>query len=235
MNLVLLEPADFTDQDHVRIADRRCRHILEVHRCSPGDELRVGLVNGRIGTARIVTIGAAALTMEVSLFQEPPEPMPATIILALPRPKVMRRILFGLAVLGVKNIVLVNAARVEKSYWQTPFLQEESVRRQLLLGLEQAGDTVVPRVLFKPLFRPFVEDELPLLCGHSLGLVAHPAAPEPCPRGVRGPVTLAVGPEGGFVPFEIEALRASGLKPVSIGRRILNTEVAIPALLATIF
>ncbi len=142
-----------------------------------------------------------------------------------------RRLLFSMSVLGVKRIILMYAARVEKSYWQSPFLTPEAIGRQLALGLEQSRDTVLPEVMLKPRFKPFAEDELPGMVKGSLSLVAHPGAAATCPRDVRGSVTLAVGPEGGYVPYEIEKLVSLGFAPVSLGERILNVETALPSLI----
>jgi RsmE family RNA methyltransferase len=114
---------------------------------------------------------------------------------------------------------------VEKSYWQTPFLQQ--LDEFILLGLEQAGDTVWPELLLRKRFKPFVEDELPGLCAGRLGLVAHPYALEPMPAQVNQPVTLVIGCEGGFIPYEIDLLAKHGCQPVSLGPRILRTETAM--------
>ncbi len=235
MNIILLFPEDIVSPSRVRISGRRMEHIVSVQRAVVGDDLSVGMVEGRTGIGRITGMGGASLSMDVILDQDPPGKLPLTVLLALPRPKVLRRLLVGLTVLGVRRIVLVNSARVEKSYWQTPFLDDGAVRKQLLLGLEQARDTVLPEVLIRKRFRPFVEDELPGLSRDSLRLAAHPPATEPCPRAVAGPVTLAIGPEGGFIPFEIEMLRACGFEPVGLGRRVLNVETAVPALIARLF
>jgi len=235
MNLLLLLPEDIIGPSRARIAGRRLQHVISVHQAGPGDILSVGMVNGRMGTGRITDLDGAVMEMDVVLDRDPPEKLPLTVILALPRPKVLRRMLSSLAVLGARRIVLVNSARVEKSYWQTPFLGEDAVRRQLLLGLEQARDTAFPEVLIRKLFRPFVEDELPDLSRDTIRLAAHPPATAACPRAVRGPVTLAVGPEGGFIPFEIELLRVCGFEPVSLGARILNVETAVPSLIARLF
>ena len=133
--------------------------------------------------------------------------------------------------LGVKRIILVNAARVEKSYWQSPFFQPGPVRQQMVRGLEQSRDTVLPEVALKPLFKPFVEDELPAILQGTTALAAHPAANVACPREVRGPVTLAIGPEGGFLPYEVGKLVSAGFTAVSLGERALNVETAVPALI----
>jgi RsmE family RNA methyltransferase len=235
MNLILLFPDDMVTNERARITGRRLRHVLDVHRAGVGDELVIGLLGGRIGTGRVTRIDDAVLEMDVGLDRDPPAGLPLTVILALPRPKVLRRVLHTLSVMGIKRIVLVNAARVEKSYWQTPFLTSETIERQLVLGLEQARDTLLPEVLLKPRFKPFAEDELPGICADTLKLVAHPSSPLTCPSMVQKPVTLAIGPEGGFIPYEIEQLVVLGFTPVNLGERILNVETAVPALITRLF
>ena len=235
MNIILLDKEDFISRTRVCLKDRRLRHVLDVHRASPGDALTVGLLNGPVGTARITSLSLEALEMEVELDRQPPAPLPVTLILSLPRPKMLKRVLFAAASMGVKKIFLINSFRVEKSYWNSPLLQEERMRDHLLSGLEQALDTFMPQVLLKPLFKPFVEDELPEMVHGSCALVAHPEAAKPCPRDTNRDVLLAVGPEGGFIAYEIEKLTSIGFLPVSLGKRPLRVEIALPALLARIF
>lgn len=231
MNLLLLSAEDFIAPDMVRVADRRHRHLLEILRAGPGQPLRAGLLNGKLGSAQVVAQSAEQTTLRVALTELPPPPAPLTLLLALPRPKALRRLLQGVTAFGIKRIVLLNTARVDKSYWQSPFLAPVVLHEQLLLGLEQARDTLLPEVLLCPRFRPFVEDQLPQLAAASLRLVAHPTSALPCPSAVAGAVTLAVGPEGGFVPFEVDQLTAQGFTAVHLGARPLRVETAVPALL----
>ena len=147
----------------------------------------------------------------------------------------LRRVFQTVAAMGVPRIVLVNSYRVEKSFWQTPFLEPEAIREQLILGLEQARDSVLPDIVIEKRFKPFVEDRLPALAAGSLGLVGHPGAYPACPRAVEQPVTLAIGPEGGWIPYEVDKLREAGLQPVQLGERILRVETAVTALLARLF
>ncbi len=236
MNLILLLPDDGIDSSgRVRLRGRRLRHVLEVHRAAIGDELRVGLLGGGLGSGRVLLLTPEVLEMQVRLDRAPPAPLPLTLVLVLPRPKVLRRVLRAASSMGVKRIVLLNARRVEKSYWQSPYLETEAMNGQLLLGLEQARDTLLPEILIRPLFKPFVEDELPGLIRDTLPLVAHPTAREECPRNVGRTVTLAIGPEGGFIPYEVEKLAGCGFTPIRLGERTLSTETAVPALLARLF
>ncbi|WPO45417.1 16S rRNA (uracil(1498)-N(3))-methyltransferase [Pseudomonas sp. S1Bt23] len=235
MNLLLLEEADFIAADRVILRDRRLTHMQEVHRAAVGDSLRVGRIGGLMGSAELLRLEPGEAELRVSLDQPPPIKLPLTLVLALPRPKMLRRVLQTVAAMGVPRLVLVNSYRVEKSFWQTPFLEPEAIREQLILGLEQARDSVLPQVVIEKRFKPFVEDRLPALVEGTLGLVGHPGQYPACPRGLDEPVTLAIGPEGGWIPYEIDLLGKSGLQPVQLGERILRVETAVTALLARLF
>ncbi|UQS91096.1 16S rRNA (uracil(1498)-N(3))-methyltransferase [Pseudomonas chlororaphis subsp. piscium] len=235
MNLLLLEEADFIAADRVILRDRRLTHMQEVHRAAVGDSLRVGRIGGLMGSAELLRLEAQEAELQVSLDQPPPAKLPLTLVLALPRPKMLRRVLQTVAAMGVPRLVLVNSYRVEKSFWQTPFLEPEAIREQLILGLEQARDSVLPEVVIEKRFKPFVEDRLPALVEGTLGLVGHPGQYPACPRGLDEPVTLAIGPEGGWIPYEIDLLGKSGLQPVQLGERILRVETAVTALLVRLF
>jgi RsmE family RNA methyltransferase len=188
-----------------------------------------------VGSAEVLRLDAAEAELRVTLDQPPPAKLPLTLVLALPRPKMLRRVFQTVAAMGVPRIVLVNSYRVEKSFWQTPFLEPEAIREQLILGLEQARDSVLPEVVIEKRFKPFVEDRLPAITEGTLGLVGHPGHYPPCPRALSEPVTLAIGPEGGWIPYEIDLLGKSGLQPVQLGERILRVETAVTALLARLF
>jgi RsmE family RNA methyltransferase len=233
MNLVLFFKEDFIgDTNFVRLKGRRFDHVRDVLRASAGDRLCVGIAGGNVGEGTITLMNDESLEMEIKADCHPPQPLHVTVILALPRPKVLRRIIASITAMGVKRIILINAYRVDKSYWKSPFLENDEMEKQIILGLEQARDTIFSEIVLRPLFKPFVEDELPGIIRGSLPLVAHPAAIETCPFDVKQPVTIAVGPEAGFIPYEIEKFIACGFKPVRMGDRILTVETAIPALLS---
>ncbi|MNO61749.1 16S ribosomal RNA methyltransferase RsmE [compost metagenome] len=235
MNLLLLEEADFIAADRVVLADRRFTHMQEIHRVAVGDGLRVGRINGLMGRATVVRLEGHEAELEVAFDQAPPAKLPLTLVLAVPRPKMLRRLFQTVATLGVSRLILVNSYKVEKSFWQTPFLNPEAIRDNLILGLEQARDTVLPEVIIEKRFKPFVEDRLPAIAEGTLGLVGHPGPYPACPRAVEQPVTLAIGPEGGWIPYEVELLGKAGLAPVQLGDRILRVETAVTALLSRIF
>ncbi|RLQ23804.1 16S rRNA (uracil(1498)-N(3))-methyltransferase [Seongchinamella sediminis] len=235
MNLLLFSDRDRGDSGLLRIAGPRLQHLLQVHGKAAGESLRVGEINGMTGSATIVSIDRQAAVLDPVLTTPPPDKLPLTLVVALPRPKMLRRILRTVAELGVAELHLVNTYRVEKSFWQTPVLAAATIRHYLLEGLEQSRDTVLPPVHCHRRFKPFVEDMLPGLAEGRKALLAHPGDHPPCPRGISGPALLAIGPEGGFIPYEVEKLQAAGCEPVSLGPRILRVETAVTALLGRLF
>ncbi len=235
MNLLLLQPDDLTAPDRAMVSGRRYRHLTEILNTSVGQSIKTGLLNHNIGEATVLSISNSAIELQLNLDSKPPPPLPLTLILALPRPKMLRRILQTSTAMGIKQIYLINSWRVEKSYWQTPFLSGDQIHQQLLLGLEQAVDTVLPTIQLKKRFKPFVEDELKAIVGKTSALVAHPAAGNTCPAGFNQPLTLAIGPEGGFIDYEIDRLKEIGFQPVTLGQRILRVETAIPAIIGRLY
>lgn len=234
MNLLLLYDDDFVGADRAVLRDRRRDHVATVHRAAPGRTLVVGRFHGTIGRAVVTRLDATELelALDFSAPVAPPPRLPLTVILALPRPKVLRRVLQTAATLGLARLCLVNSWRVEKSFWKSPTLADAAVAHELALGLEQGKDTVPPPVTRHRLLRPFCERELDAIAGDSLRLVAHPGAAASCPRAVQGPVTLLLGPEGGFIDRELDLFARHGFTPVTLGPRPLRVEQALPSLAA---
>jgi len=236
MNLVLFSNKDFIADNVISIRDaRRLQHINNIHQITTGEYLKVGLLNGNMGNGEVTYCSSDEIRIAVSLTQSPPAALPVTLVLALPRPKMLKRTLQTIATLGVKKIYLINSYRVEKSYWQTPLLSEESINEHLLLGLEQGCDTRMPEVTLIKRFKPFVEDELQNIVGDTRALVAHPYTDLPCPAQIDYPITLAIGPEGGFIPYEINLLEQCGFSAVNLGDRIMRVETVVPYLLGRLF
>ena len=236
MNCLLIEPDEIDSTTRrVRIEGRRRKHADEILRVTAGDHLRIGLIGGRLGTARILALDAVSLELEVDLDREPPPKRPLHLVLALPRPPVFRRLLATVASLGVERLLVVGTARTEKSFWQSHVVEPPSVRERLLLGLEQASDTILPSVEFHRHFEPLIDEVLAPLISGRRAFVAHPSAVEPCPHAVVGPVTIFVGPEGGLVDYEVERLEGIGFEAVDLGPRVLRVEPVIPLLVGRLF
>lgn len=238
MNLILVEHSERTADGTAVLRGERARHVADVLRAGPGDRIRVGLVDGPAGEAVVVQASADAVELRDLPAGDPPPRARIDLLLALPRPKVLKRLWAQLAALGVDRILLTNAARVERNYFDTHVLDEAFHRPLLLEGLQQARDTRLPRVSLHRRFRPFIEDELDGLTDAAKRLVADPSATvnvhTALTAAVPERVLLAVGPEGGWVPFELDLLRARGFTAVGLGPRTLRTDTACVALLALV-
>jgi len=235
MNLLLLSPEQLTSETRARVQGRQLRHMLDVHGAGIGDSLRVGVVNGAIGSAVLTDLTDTDASLEITWQEDPPTPLPLILVLALPRPKMLRRIIQSCVAMGVKRLVIINSYRVDKSYWQTPWLGDEALAEQITLGLEQARDTLWPEIVQRKRFKPFVEDELAAMTEGTRRLIAHPGSATACPQGLTELVSLCIGPEGGFIPYEVNLILEQGFEVVHLGPRILRTETAVPAILGRLF
>jgi RsmE family RNA methyltransferase len=212
--------------------------VASVLKASPGQTIRIGVVNGPNGVGTITAVSGESVTLRC-VFDAAPPPRPRVdLLLALPRPKVLRRLWAQLAALGVGQVILTNAERVERNYFDTHVITEACYRPLLVEGLQQARDTWLPLVSVHKRFRVLVEDDLPALFPAGHRLVAHPGSADSMKRATAIPsdarVLLAVGPEGGWNEFELRLLSANGFRPFDIGERTLRTDTACVALLAVV-
>lgn len=234
MNIVLLEPEDTQSEIWSIHSKRQLQHLREHLDITVGQNLKVGIRNGARYVTEIISIDEQKVGVRPILKEAVPAKLPVHLIVALPRPKVLRRLIMDSVTLGVEKISLIHSYRVDKSYWQTPFLQQ--IDNYVTLGLEQAGDTIVPEIQMYKRFKPFVEDVLPTLISEtSPAYVAHPYADESMPNGIDHACSIVVGPEGGFIPYEVDLLTKNGCQAVSLGNRILRTETSISYILGRLF
>ena len=236
MNLILLEPDEISEAGDVALSDARALHLLNVLHVEHGHRIRVGVVDGPRGTATVQSIGDETVAMRCELEADiPPRPR-VDLLLAVPRPKVMRRLWAQIAALGVGQIVLTNAEKVERNYFDTHILTPETYRPLLIEGLQQARDTRLPVVSIHRQFKVLIEDQLDALFGSGLRVVADPSATTPLTDLARSSTAermlLAIGPEGGWNAFELGLLQAHGFQPAGMGPRTLRTDTACVALLA---
>ncbi|MBQ0033512.1 MAG: RNA methyltransferase [bacterium] len=252
MNRILFESGEIRN-GVATFGDVRAEHVLNVLHGEVGQVLKTGEVNGLIGTGVIKSIETSCcgdlssehpsnrpsdhVRMSVSVCHEEESLKPwVDLILAPPRPRVMKRLLPQLAAMGVGRIFLVGAKKVEKDFWGATLLKEENYRPLLIDGLMQAGTSILPTLETRRNFRKFVREELDTLWPKSKRIVAHPYDASHQVQSskfkVQSPVVLAIGPEGGWTDEEVALLGEYGFARYSLGSRILRTDTAAIALLA---
>lgn len=240
MNLLLVEASEIR-KGRVRLTDRRAEHLLRVLRVETGRTVRIGRIGGAAGEGRVVAVDGDAVEIEVDLEGEPAPRPSIDLVVALPRPQALKRILQYAAAMRVGRIDFINAWRVEKSFFQSPLLEPAALRRHLLLGAEQGATTWLPEVRFERRFVASVKrlaetPENPRQ--RPLRLLAHPEAADPIETVLPSlgeperRVELALGPEGGWIDREVDTFRQAGFHPVTLGPWILRVETALAAALA---
>jgi len=237
MNLILIKESDFTAENLVEISDFRFEHIKNVLKAQNGATLKIGLVNGKIGTGNIISVSGNNAIVETAFDRNPPAKNPATLFCALPRPKVFRRVLLNAVCFGVKEIHFFQAFKVEKSYWQSPFLSPDSIDKTVENALMQAIDTVSPQIYFHKSFKIFVEDvfapkaqEFPCTAFHPTDGIKKTSPPLDATGAKHG---FVIGPEGGFTDYEIDMFLKNNAQSASLGERILRVEQAVCAVLSS--
>ena len=233
MNLLLLDP-DELDGGRAVVAGRRARHLVEVLRAVPGTRLRAGVVGGPVGEAEVVAVQGTTVELRVTLGTSVPAPAPVDLVVAVPRPKVLSRLVQHAAAYGVRRIDLVNAWRVDKSYLGSSRLDPAALDEALRLGAEQGMTTHVPPI-----------EVHPRLMGYLDGLAAPAGARRvvadartgvhleaAVPPGDAAPVVVAIGPEGGWIGRELDSFAARGFAIVRLGAAVLRVEAAVTAALA---
>ena len=242
MNCILLPAANFSNKSAHINAATQIEHVNQVLGAKVGDTLKIGQLEGNLGSAIIADMTPERILLsDVNLATVSPPKLNLTVVLALPRPKVLRRLIMDMTALGVHDIILINSYRTQKSYWQSPLLSR--LDEFVLEGLQQGVDTVAPRISLQKRFKPFVEDELANLITNR-AIVAHPYAELSLSQYVQEqlessespqksilPSMVFIGAEGGWIDYEVELLARQGCQAVHIGARILRTEAAVNAIL----
>jgi len=235
MNLIMIYSSELDSSQLVCLMDDRAVHIRSVLRATPGKVLRIGLLNGPKGVGTVEEVGSHSVVLRCEFEAAIPERPRVDLLLALPRPKVMKRLWSQLAALGVGRIILTNAEKVERYYFDSHVIEPDFYTAQLIDGLQQAGDTLLPEVQIVRQLKPFLETELDsLFPATGTRWLADPSGNKSCGRVVEesgDPILVAIGPEGGWTPYELAMFAEHRFQSFHMGSRILRTDTACVGLM----
>jgi 16S rRNA (uracil1498-N3)-methyltransferase len=234
MNQILIRPEECPLNSDLVLHGRRAQHLLEVLQVRTGDTVRIGLLGGGRGTAVVTATGPGHVQLCGRLDRDPLPRSGITLLLALPRPKVIRRLFAPLAASGVETVIFTNAAKVERVYFDTHWLAAAEYEPLMIEGLEQSGETHLPEIRVVRRLKPLVEDELAVWAGTRILLHPDAQARSAISVGMQAPVLVAIGPEGGWTDYEVDLFRSHGFTCVTLGERVLRSDIAVHAMLGIV-
>ena len=225
--------------EHLVLTGSEAHHAADVLRLKPGDE--VAVLDGAGGelSCRVETVTRKRVELTVqSRISEPPPPWRITLVQAIPKGKMFEAIIQKATELGVWRIVPLLSRRV------TTHLEGECVehkaekwRQTAVEAIKQCDQRWLPQV-DPPMTLPALlarQDKFDLTLVASLQddrrhLRAYFPAGVPRPKAL----CLWIGPEGDFAPEEMEAIKASGALPITLGPLVLRSETAALCALSVI-
>ena len=220
----------------IELPENAANHLVRVLRLAVGDTCVLFNGDGHDYPARLLEVGKRMLRVElgpgIAINNE--SPLRMVLLQGVARGEKMDLILQKATELGVASLhplysqrseVRLDGARADKrlAHW----------RGVVVSACEQCGRTNVPDVATPlPLMRALAA--LPI---GGLRLILDPDAAVSLSRltlDASNPVYLAVGPEGGWSPQDIDQLSAAGFSGVRLGPRVLRTETAGLAAIAAL-
>ena len=241
MNLMICDHSSIRKEENEKdiwtVSGPKSSSFIEDRVKSLGRKLRFAERGGKIIEGEVVDFDANSLIIkELGGAYEAPQPLPIEIVLAVPRPIMLRRLIPQLVALGVRSIFLVASEIGEKSYLDASILHRDALDELVVKGLEQAVATYVPEVMVFPLLASFLARvELSESNRKTLNLVADPSAVNGVGECVlqalgcldcRESYSIAIGPEAGWSVRELALFEESGFETVSLGDRVLRVETA---------
>ncbi|MEO8551674.1 MAG: RsmE family RNA methyltransferase, partial [Kofleriaceae bacterium] len=202
MNLLLVEDRELTGATCI-VTDRRAAHLREVLGVVPGSTVKMGVLGGDLGTGEVISDDGAAIALQFTATGAPPPQLDVELVLAIPRPKALARVVETCAAFAVRRVELTNAWRVDKSYLRSPKLEATALAHAARLGAEQGATTHLPELHVHDRLMVLLDARFPPRAPSGQLLIAHPYA-KPIETVIESaPRVLAIGPEGGWIEREL--------------------------------
>lgn len=214
-------------------------HIKNVLRANPGDKLTVSDGSGDVYSVCIESFENDRITATIiDIFTNKTEPpIDITLFQGVPKSDKMETIIQKCVELGVKKIVPVITERTVVKFKDLKDMESKTARwrRISLEAAKQCNRGIVPEVgMPVKLDKAYAAS-----ANYAVSLIPYENETYTSMRKyidgyVSGSICIFIGPEGGFDEGEIEKAQQHGIKPVTLGPRILRTETAGSAVLSVL-
>lgn len=225
---------DAFDGDRAELTGEAAHHLGRVLRAEAGQlyELSDG---SSVRLAKIAFSGKDRV--EFSLLEQIPSyvsPLKMTLLLSIVKFDMFEWAIEKATELGVNRIVPLAAARSEKGLLAAAEKRAERWNKLLFEASQQSRRVKLPAIdLVQKPAKAFsdADAELKVMLSERVGARGLRAVLEGRPT---KSVTLAVGPEGGWIEDEFAAAARHGFVEASLGSLILRTETAVTVSLAAV-
>jgi 16S rRNA (uracil1498-N3)-methyltransferase len=224
--------ADKVEGHHAYLLGQNAAHLFRVLRAEVGQEFDVAAE----GVLRRGTITLATHNMvEFHLGEEvESEYLPEiSVYLSIFKFDRMEWAIEKLTELGVARIIPVTATRSAQHLAKAAGTRVERWRKIARESAQQAR-RIAPPEIGEPQGVPAIRKD-DMSTGIVLSETEESVSLKSALKGLREPLALAFGPEGGWTPEEIELFKAAGWRSASLGHTILRAETAAIAAAAVVF
>jgi 16S rRNA (uracil1498-N3)-methyltransferase len=226
------------DSGIISLRGERARSVLKANQFQLDQHVAIAKFGGEKGSARIIRCDPQFIELRIEHLEPSLELRPIDLIVGLARPQTTKKVIQAAVMSGVRSLHLVHTFLGEKSYLSSHVLREDALQGEIVKALEQTGEGLYPQITVYSSFRSLPWDTFevatssqPLLAIAALpgGAPAHSAlkTENVRPKGM----VIAVGPEAGWAPREVELLLSKGFVGVGLGPRIVRVELALSYLL----
>lgn len=201
-------------------------HLHSTLKAVPGDVFKCTVLGKHLCLGKIAELTDSKCQLE--LFEFAPHQTPwFNLVVGLSRPQTTKKILEHATTFGAKNIHFFKAALSEKSYQDSKVFEAKECEEYLLAGLSQSGiyaeipavkvDKYNPAEHYRNHSQKYILD----LHGKESFLDLKDSIH------FDTDITLAIGPERGFISDDIARFHEAGFKSIKISSSILRVEHAI--------
>lgn len=220
--------------DRATLEGAEAHHLIHVMRAKCGAEVVLFDGSGAEFTAVVEKVGRSSLELKILSREEIDRELPLEITLGVALPKGDRQkwLVEKAVELGVAKMTPL---KTERAVAQPVEQALERLQRAVIEASKQCGRNRLMEIQPPQSFADFIKNSLPESCR----LLAHPqenscGVEQQPQKTIPKSVLLAIGPEGGFSPDEINLALDSGWQTIDLGRRILRIETAALVLTAIV-
>jgi len=223
--------ADRVEGHHAFLLGANAHHLFRVLRAQPGQQFDIA-ANGvvRLGTI----MHATANEIQFHLGEEVPgEVLPeVAVYLSIFKFDRLEWAIEKLTELGVSRIIPLLAERSAQHLAKAAEARVERWRKIAKESAQQARRIAPPEIAVPLRVPAMLKAEAE--CRIILSEVENAVSLKSSLSGARPPIALALGPEGGWTPEELESFTSAGWKSASLGATILRAETAAIAAVAVV-